>query len=112
MKYIISIIQPNKLEPVRDALSGLGISGMTVSEVQGYGRQKGKTEIYRGAEYAVHFLPKIKIELAVSAKQAAEVVEIIKTTAHSDRIGDGKIFMLDLAEAVRIRTSETGEDAL
>ena len=85
---------------------------MTVSEVQGYGRQKGKSEIYRGAEYDVHFVPKIKIEIAVSDKAAPQVAEAIKTAAHSDRIGDGKIFVLDLKEAVRIRTAEQGDDAL
>ena len=112
MKYIISIIQPGKLVPVREALSALGLSGMTVSEVQGYGRQLGKTEIYRGAEYEIHFLPKIKIEIAVEAKAAKKVVEAIKATAHTDKIGDGKIFVIDMAEAVRIRTGETGADAL
>lgn len=112
MKYIISVIQPAKLDVVREALTELGLSGMTVSEVQGYGRQKGKSEIYRGAEYDVHFVPKIKIEIAVSDKAAPQVAEAIKTAAHSDRIGDGKIFVLDLKEAVRIRTAEQGDDAL
>ena len=112
MKYIISVIQPAKLDVVRESLIELGLSGMTVSEVQGYGRQKGKSEIYRGAEYDVHFVPKIKIEIAVSDKAAPQVAEAIKTAAHSDRIGDGKIFVLDLKEAVRIRTAEQGDDAL
>ena len=112
MKYIISIIQPGKLDPVREALSELGLSGMTVSEVQGYGRQQGKTEIYRGAEYEIHFLPKIKIEIAVEAKTAKKVVEAIKAAAHTDKIGDGKIFVIDMSDAVRIRTGETGSDAL
>ena len=112
MKYIISVIQPAKLDAVRESLTELGLSGMTVTEVQGYGRQKGKSEIYRGAEYDVHFVPKIKIEIAVSDKAAPQVTEVIKTAAHSDRIGDGKIFVLDLKEAVRIRTAEQGDDAL
>ncbi|MGC6535897.1 MAG: P-II family nitrogen regulator [Candidatus Puniceispirillaceae bacterium] len=112
MKYIISIIQPGKLEPVREALSALGLSGMTVSEVQGYGRQQGKTEIYRGAEYEVHFLPKIKLEIAADAKIAPQVVEAIRQAAHTDRIGDGKIFVIDMKQAVRIRTGEEGSDAL
>lgn len=112
MKYIISIIQPSKLESVREALSALGLSGMTVSEVQGYGRQQGKTEIYRGAEYETHFLPKIKIEIGTDSKMAAAAVEAISQAAHTDRIGDGKIFIIDLADAVRIRTGETGSDAV
>ena len=112
MKYIISVIQPAKLDAVRESLTELGLSGMTVTEVQGYGRQKGKSEIYRGAEYDVHFVPKIKIEIAVSDKTASSVTEAIKTAAHSDRIGDGKIFVLDLQDAVRIRTAEQGDDAL
>ena len=112
MKYVIGIIQPSKLEAVREALAGLGISGMTVTEVQGYGRQQGKTEIYRGAEYEVHFLPKVKIELAVSSATAPDVIEAIKLAAHTNKIGDGKIFVLDLTEAVRIRTGEQGADAL
>ncbi len=112
MKYIISIIQPGKLEQVRLALADLGLSGMTVSEVQGYGRQLGKTEIYRGAEYEIHFLPKVKIEIAVDSKQASKIVDAIKSAAHSDKIGDGKIFVLDMSDAVRIRTGETGKDAI
>lgn len=112
MKYVIGIIQPAKLELVREALASLGVSGMTVGEVQGYGRQKGKSEIYRGAEYAVNFLPKIKIELAVDADQADAVVKAIRAAAQTDKIGDGKIFVLDLVQAVRIRTGETGKAAL
>ena len=112
MKYIIAIIQPGKLDAVHEALGGIGVTGMTVSEVQGYGRQKGKSEIYRGAEYVVNFLPKIKIELAVDTKKSAEVIETIKKTAGSDKIGDGKIFALDLKDALRIRTGETGAEAL
>ena len=112
MKYILSVIQPGKLDAVRETLTELGLSGMTVSEVQGYGRQKGKSEIYRGAEYDIHFVPKVKIEIAVSDKVAPQVIDAIKATAHTDRIGDGKIFVLDLKEAVRIRTAEQGDDAL
>jgi len=112
MKYVIAIIQPSKMDAVREALSALGIAGITVSEVQGYGRQKGKTEIYRGAEYEIHFLPKIKIEVAVAAKDEKVVIEAISKSAESGRIGDGKIFVFDLKQAVRIRTGEVGNDAL
>ena len=107
MKYIISIIQPGKLTAVHDALLEIGITGMTVTEVQGYGRQKGKSEIYRGAEYTVHFLPKVKIELAVPAEMSAKAIDVIKTASSSGKIGDGKIFTFDLQEVVRIRTNET-----
>ncbi len=112
MKYIIAIIQPGKLDAVHEALAQIGIAGMTVSEVQGYGRQKGKSEIYRGAEYVVNFIPKIKIELAVESKKAATVIEAIKKTAGTGKIGDGKIFSLDLKDAMRIRTGESGVEAL
>ena len=112
MKYIIAIIQPGKLTAVHDALLDIGITGMTVTEVQGYGRQKGKSEIYRGAEYTVHFLPKVKIELALQAKMATRAIDVIKTASSSGKIGDGKIFTFDLEEAVRIRTNETGDSAL
>ena len=112
MKYIIAIIQPGKLTAVHEALLDIGITGMTVTEVQGYGRQKGKSEIYRGAEYTVHFLPKVKIELALSAKMVAKAIDVIKTASSSGKIGDGKIFTFDLQEAVRIRTNETSESAL
>ena len=112
MKYIIAIIQPGKLTAVHDALLDIGITGMTVTEVQGYGRQKGKSEIYRGAEYTVHFLPKVKIELALPANMLAKAIDVIKTASSSGKIGDGKIFTFDLQEAVRIRTSETGDSAL
>ena len=112
MKYIIAIIQPGKLTAVHEALLDIGITGMTVTEVQGYGRQKGKSEIYRGAEYTVHFLPKVKIELALPAKAVAKAIDVIKTASSSGKIGDGKIFTFDLQEAVRIRTNETGESAL
>jgi len=112
MKFIIAIIKPFKLDEVRDALSALGVAGMTVSEVKGFGRQKGQTEIYRGAEYSTNMLPKAKIELAVSDTLAAQVIETIQQTASTDSIGDGKIFVLDLVSATRIRTGETGDTAL
>ena len=112
MKYIVAIIQPGRLTAVHEALAGIGIEGLTTSEVQGYGRQKGKSEMYRGAEYTVHFLPKVKIEIAVDANMADKVVETIKDASESGKIGDGKIFTLDLESATRIRTGETGADAL
>jgi nitrogen regulatory protein P-II 2 len=112
MKLIMAIIKPFKLDDVRESLTGIGIEGMTVSEVKGYGRQKGQTEVYRGAEYAVNFLPKVKIEVVVDDGRVGEVVETIKTTASTSRIGDGKIFVMDVGEAVRIRTGETGAEAL
>jgi nitrogen regulatory protein P-II 2 len=112
MKMVIAVIKPFKLEDVRDALTQLGISGMTVSEVKGYGRQKGHTEIYRGAEYAVNFLPKVKIEVVVSTDRADRVVEAIVTAGKTGQIGDGKIFVLPVGQAVRIRTGETDNDAL
>lgn len=112
MKLIMAIIKPFKLDEVREALTGLGIQGLTVSEVKGFGRQKGQTEIYRGAEYAVSFLPKIKIEVAVPDDLAEGTIETLRRTAATGRIGDGKIFVLDLAHAVRIRTGETDSDAL
>lgn len=112
MKYIISIIKPHRLEDVRAALSGIGVEGMTVSEVKGHGRQKGHTEIYRGAEYEVSYLPKIKIGLALENKLAAKAVDAIAEAGRTGQIGDGKIFVLNLDAAVRIRTGESGEDAL
>jgi nitrogen regulatory protein P-II 2 len=112
MKLVIAIIKPFKLEDVRDAIGDLGIAGLTVTEVKGYGRQRGHTEIYRGAEYAVNFLPKMKIEVAVPDDRADKVVEVITSTAKTGQIGDGKIFVLDLEHAVRIRTGETDADAL
>jgi len=112
MKFIVAIIKPHKLDDVRDALAGVGIEGMTASEVKGYGRQKGQTEIYRGAEYAVNMLPKVRLEIATSDELAPRVVETIRSAASTGTIGDGKIFVLDLPEAVRIRTGETGELAL
>jgi nitrogen regulatory protein P-II 2 len=112
MKFIIAIIKPFKLDEVRQALSGMGIAGMTVTEVKGFGRQKGQTEIYRGAEYSTNMLPKVKLEIAASDEVAAQVVETIQASAKTGSIGDGKIFVLDLASAVRIRTGESGETAL
>jgi nitrogen regulatory protein P-II 2 len=112
MKFIIAIIKPFKLDEVREALSALGVAGMTVTEVKGFGRQKGQTEIYRGAEYTTNMLPKLKIELAVSDELAPQVIEAIQHEASTDSIGDGKIFVLDLLAATRIRTGETGENAL
>jgi len=109
---ITAIIKPFKLDDVRDALGELGITGMTVTEVRGFGRQKGHTELYRGAEYVVDFLPKLKLEVATSDERVEEVVETITEAAVSGRIGDGKIFVMDLEQAVRIRTGEEGEQAL
>jgi nitrogen regulatory protein P-II 2 len=112
MKFIIAIIKPFKLDEVREALSALGVAGMTVTEVKGFGRQKGQTEIYRGAEYSTNMLPKVKIEIAASDALAPQVVETIQQVASTEAIGDGKIFVLDLASATRIRTGETGDTAL
>jgi nitrogen regulatory protein P-II 2 len=112
MKYIVAIIKPFKLDEVREALSAIGIQGLTVSEVRGFGRQKGQTEIYRGAEYTVNFLPKTKIEVAVNDDVVDQVVDAIRTSANSGKIGDGKIFVSDLVSVVRIRTGETDEAAL
>jgi len=112
MKYIISIIKPGKLDEVREALSSSGITGMTVTEVKGFGRQKGHKELYRGAEYTIDFLPKVKVEVAVDDSLADQAINTITAAARSEKIGDGKIFVLDLQEAVRIRTGETGGEAL
>ena len=112
MKIVMAIIKPFKLDEVREALTGVGIQGLTVTEVKGYGRQKGHTEIYRGAEYAVSFLPKLKIEIAVSSDMAEKAVEAISTAAKTGQIGDGKIFVYPIEQAVRIRTGETDNDAL
>jgi nitrogen regulatory protein P-II 2 len=112
MKIVMAIIKPFKLEEVRDALTAIGVHGLTVTEVKGYGRQKGHTEIYRGAEYAVSFLPKLKIEVAVNADVADKVVETIVAAARTGQIGDGKIFVYSLDSAVRIRTGEKDKDAL
>ena len=112
MKMVMAVIKPFKLDEVREALTGLGIEGMTVTEVKGYGRQKGQTEIYRGAEYAVNFLPKTKIEIAVTDELVELAVEAIQGAANTGRIGDGKIFVYDLTRAVRIRTGEADASAL
>ncbi|GJD46409.1 P-II family nitrogen regulator [Methylobacterium sp. E-041] len=112
MKIVMAIIKPFKLEEVRDALTGIGVHGLTVTEVKGYGRQKGHTEIYRGAEYAVSFLPKLKIEVAVAADLTSTVIDAIAGAARTGQIGDGKIFVMPLEKAVRIRTGETDADAL
>lgn len=112
MKLIIAVIKPFKLDEVRDALSAAGVQGMTVSEVKGFGRQKGQTEIYRGAEYTTNMVPKIKIEIVVDDAEVAKVIETIQTTASTGAIGDGKIFVADIGQAVRIRTGETNEAAL
>ena len=112
MKLVSAIIKPFKLDEVRDALTGVGVSGLTVSEVKGFGRQKGQTEIYRGAEYAVSFLPKIKIEVVIDDQLVERAVETIAKAAGTGKIGDGKIFVMAVEQAVRIRTGESGADAL
>lgn len=112
MKVVMAIIKPFKLDDVRDALTKIGVQGLTVTEVKGYGRQKGHTEIYRGAEYAVSFLPKIKIEIACPSSQVDKVIDTITAAAKTGQIGDGKIFVLPIERAMRIRTAETGDEAL
>jgi nitrogen regulatory protein P-II 2 len=112
MKMIVAIIKPFKLDDVRSALAEVGVQGITVTEVKGFGRQKGHTELYRGAEYVVDFLPKVKLELAVDDEQVDQVIEAIIETARTGKIGDGKLFVLDLGQAVRIRTGEAGSRAL
>ncbi|MDO6726898.1 MAG: P-II family nitrogen regulator [Cognatishimia sp.] len=112
MKLIIATIKPFKLEEVREALTEIGVRGLMVTEIKGFGAQSGHTEIYRGAEYTVNFVPKVKLELVVSASMVDQVVETISETARTGKIGDGKIFVLDVAQAVRVRTGETNEDAL
>lgn len=112
MKLVMAIIKPHKLDDVRQALTAAGVQGITVSEVKGFGRQKGHTEIYRGAEYTVDFVPKVKLEAAVDDGAAEEVVDAIREAANTGQIGDGKIFVLDLSQAVRIRTGESGPEAL
>jgi nitrogen regulatory protein P-II 2 len=112
MKLITAIIKPFKLDDVRQAVADIGIQGITVTEVKGFGRQRGHTELYRGAEYVVDFLPKAKIELAVADEVAEQVIEAIANTARTGKIGDGKIFVVDLEQAIRIRTGETGADAV
>jgi nitrogen regulatory protein P-II 2 len=112
MKLVIAVIKPFKLEEVRDALTRIGVQGMTVCEVKGYGRQKGHMEIYRGAEYAVNFLPKLRLEVAVASEQIDQAIEAIAAAAKTGQIGDGKIFVTTIEQAMRIRTGETGTDAL
>ena len=112
MKIVMAIIKPFKLEEVRDALTAIGVHGLTVTEVKGYGRQKGHTEIYRGAEYAVSFLPKLKIEVAISSDLVATVIDAISNAAKTGQIGDGKIFVMPIEQAVRIRTGERDQNAL
>lgn len=112
MKLIIAIIKPFKLEEVKDALAGIGVEGMTVTEVKGFGRQKGHTEIYRGSEYTVDFLPKVKLEIVVAGELVAKTVDAIVKAAKTGKIGDGKVFVLGLEEAVRIRTDERGDAAV
>ena len=112
MKLIVAIIQPHRLDAVRERLTGIDIAGLTVTEVRGYGRQKGHTEIYRGAEYQIAFLPKLKLEIAVPDSRANDVVQAITTGSRTGKIGDGKIFVLDLEQAMRVRTGETGDNAL
>ena len=112
MKLVIAVIKPFKLDEVRDALTRIGVHGMTVREVKGYGRQKGHMEIYRGAEYAVNFLPKVRIELGVASEQVEQVMDVLAAAARTGQIGDGKIFVTPMEQAVRIRTGETDVDAL
>ena len=112
MKLIMAIIKPFKLDAVREALTELGVQGLTVSEVKGFGRQKGQTEIYRGAEYAIEFVPKVRLDIVIDDAEADRVVEAIRDAANTDKIGDGKIFILDVVQSMRIRTGETGSDAL
>ncbi|UAW64068.1 P-II family nitrogen regulator [Mycoavidus sp. HKI] len=112
MKWITAIIKPFKLDEVREALSEIGISGITVTEVKGFGRQKGHTELYRGAEYVIDFLPKVKIEIAVPKELVEQVIDAIECTARTGKIGDGKIFVAPIEQAIRIRTGETGTNAL
>ncbi|HET7728660.1 MAG TPA: P-II family nitrogen regulator [Usitatibacter sp.] len=112
MKLVTAIIKPFKLDEVREALSAIGVQGITVTEVKGFGRQKGHTELYRGAEYVVDFLPKVKVEAAIKAEMLDQVIEAIEKSANTGKIGDGKIFVFELEQVVRIRTGETGGDAL
>ena len=112
MKLIMAIIKPFKLDAVREALTELGVQGLTVSEVKGFGRQKGQTEIYRGAEYAIEFVPKVRLDIVIDDAEADRVVEAIRDATNTDKIGDGKIFVLDVVQSMRIRTGETGSDAL
>jgi len=112
MKFIVAIIQPHRIDAVRDALTEVGVEGLTVSEVRGYGRQRGHKEVYRGAEYTITYVPKLKLEVAVESEKAEEVIEAISRAARTGKIGDGKIFILELESAMRIRTGEVGVQAL
>lgn len=112
MKFIVAIIQPFKLDAVREGLSELGVEGLTASEVRGFGRQKGHREVYRGAEYTINYVPKVKLEIAVTDDLAERVVETLQSVANTGKIGDGKIFIFELSEAIRVRTGETGDSAL
>ena len=112
MKFVTAIIKPFKLDEVREALSAIGVQGVTVTEVKGFGRQKGHTELYRGAEYVVDFLPKVKIEAAIKTEMLEQVIEAIEKSANTGKIGDGKVFVFDLEQVIRIRTGETGAEAL
>ncbi|MDC1198751.1 P-II family nitrogen regulator [bacterium] len=112
MKLIIAVIKPFKLEEVREALTGLGVQGVTVSEVKGYGRQSGHTEIYRGAEYVVNFLPKLRLEIVALDSDVDRIIEAISSTARTGKVGDGKIFVMNVEQALRVRTGETGDDAI
>jgi nitrogen regulatory protein PII len=112
MKYIIAVIQPHRLDPVREALAGIGVQGLTVTEVRGFGRQRGQTEIYRGAEYTMNYVPKVKLEIAVDDDLVDSIVETIGDAARTGKIGDGKVFVLDLEGAMRVRTAEMGAEAL
>jgi len=112
MKMIMAVIKPFKLDAVRQSLTEIGVEGMTATEAKGFGRQKGQTEVYRGAEYNVEFVPKIRIEVVISDDRVEEVIEAIKTAAHSGQIGDGKIFVTDISQTIRIRTGETGDAAV
>ncbi len=112
MKYVIAVIQPHRLDAVREALAAVGVQGLTVSEVKGFGRQKGQTEVYRGAEYTMHYVPKIKLEIAIDDNLADRVVETIGDAARTGKIGDGKVFVLDLEGVMRVRTGEMGAEAL
>jgi nitrogen regulatory protein P-II 2 len=112
MKLVVAIIQPFRLDAVREALTGIGINGLTVSEVRGYGRQRGHTEVYRGAEYTINYVPKLKLEIAVDDARVSDVTDAVARSARTGKIGDGKIFVLDLESATRIRTGEQGNEAL
>ncbi|MEC7204739.1 MAG: P-II family nitrogen regulator [Pseudomonadota bacterium] len=112
MKFIVAIVQPFKLDAVREGLSELGVEGLTASEVRGFGRQKGHREVYRGSEYTINYVPKVKLEIAVADEMAERVIETVQNIAQTGKIGDGKIFVFEMSEAIRVRTGETGEGAL